>query len=311
MHRRCERTENLCIRTAVEAVVMNRTKLIRTGATLLLSSPLFAGCIFTMADDTAGDGSDSAVSDTDVGDDTGVSSNATAPSDDSSSDDSSNVDESGGETTDGPVGECSETLIVDGGFEAGTPSTAWTEASDAFGTPICDVNCTADEGAGPYAGDWYAWFGGVEEAEHAAVTQHVNLDGTSAYLSFRFEINASAGTGDDVFTVTIDDQTVFMATDLEIEDYASYTPISIDVSDFAAGDHVVEIKADLAGTGLSSFFVDEVAMVTCDDGGDSSGSDDGSSSGDDSGTSDDGSSSDDGASESGSSEGGESSSTGN
>ncbi|HWB75006.1 MAG TPA: hypothetical protein VG755_08615 [Nannocystaceae bacterium] len=285
---------------------MNRTKLLRTGASLLLSSPLFAGCIFTMADDSAGDGSDSAVSDTDFDDDTGVSSNATTPSDDSSSDDSSNVDESGGETTDGPVGECSETLIVDGGFEAGTPSTAWTEASDAFGTPICDVDCTTDEGAGPYAGDWYAWFGGVEEAEHASVTQHVSLDGTSAYLSFRFEINASAGTGDDVFTVTIDDETVFMATDLEIEDYASYTPISIDVSDFGAGDHVVELRAELAGTGLSSFFVDEVAMVTCDDGSDSSGSDDASSDT----TAADSGSSDDGATDSGSSDDGSSSDDG-
>lgn len=294
---------------------MNRTKLIRTGATLLLSSPLFAGCIFTMADDSAGDGNgDSAVSDTDVGDDTGVSSNAdTNQGDDSSSDDSGNVDETDGGTTDGPVGECSETRIVDGGFEAGTPSTAWTEASDAFGTPICDTSCTTDEGAGPYAGDWYAWFGGVAEVEHASVTQHVTIDGTNAYLSFRFEINASAGTGDDVFSVTVDDQTVFTATDLEIDDYASYTPISIDVSDFADGaDHVVQLKSEHAGTGMTSFFADEVALVSCDDAGGSSGSDDGSGSGDDSGGSSDGGATDDsgGSSDGGATDSGGSSDSG-
>lgn len=255
---------------------MITTKLTRSGATLLLCSPLFAGCLLTMGngDDNSDNGDNGSASDTDLPSDTSFSSpSGTGQVDSSAGDDESGVDETDGGTTDGPSGECSETRIVDGGFELGTPSSAWTEASAQFGSPICDTGCTAEEGAAPYAGDWYAWFGGVAEVEHASVSQSVTLDGDSAYLSFRFEINASAGTGDDVFTVTIDGQTVFMATDLEIEDYASYTPISIDVSEFIDdGDHVVEFTSDHLGTGMSSFFLDEVALAICDEGGESSSS---------------------------------------
>lgn len=269
---------------------------------------MFGGCLLTMADDAGNDDGNSSVSDTEDSSDPSVSSQSeTSPADSSSGVDESESgdesdDESGGGTTDGPSGECSETRIVDGGFEAGSPSTAWTEASEQFGTPICDSSCTEEEGAAAYAGDWFAWFGGVTEAEHASVSQSVTLDGDSAYLSFRFQINAGAGTGDDVFTVTIDGETVFMATDLEIDDYAGYTPISIDVSDFIGeGDHVVEFKSDHLGTGMTSFFLDEAALVTCAEGGESSSSGGEDTTAADSGTSEDGSS--DGGSDSGSSDG--------
>lgn len=289
---------------------MTTTKLIRSAATLFLCSPLFAGCILTTSgdEDTGNDDSNDAASDTDFPSETSDTPLSDTDQLDSSSGDaeSGNVDDTGGETTDGPTGECSETRIVDGGFEGGTPSAAWTEASSQFGTPICDAGCTQEEGAVPYAGDWYAWFGGVADAEQASVSQSVTLDGDSAYLSFRFVINASAGTGDDVFTVTIDGQTVFMATDLEIEDFASYTPISIDVSDFIdGGEHVVAFSSDHLGTGMTSFFLDEVALAICDEGGESSSSGGSDTTAADSGTTDD-------TSDSGSSEGssGESSSTG-
>jgi len=299
----------------VEEIVMTTTKLIRSGATLLLCSPLFAGCILTTGSDDANDDDNSSASDTDIPSDTsGSSLSSTSPVDSSAGDDESgSFDETGGETTDGPTGDCSETRIVDGGFEAGTPSSVWTEASAQFGTPICDTGCTEEEGAAPYAGDWFAWFGGVAEAEQASVSQSITLDGDSAYLSFRFEINASAGTGDDVFTVTIDGQTVFMATDLEIENYATYTPITIDVSEFIdGGDHVVALESDHLGTGMSSFFLDEVALVTCDEGGESSssGSGDSESTAGDSGSSGDSTEGDSSGSSDGSSDDGGSSSTG-
>ncbi|MBC8073694.1 MAG: hypothetical protein IAG13_35560 [Deltaproteobacteria bacterium] len=301
---------------------MINTKLIRSGVTLALCAPMFGGCLLTVGSE---DDDDSASDTDDIPSDTSFSSDDDDDDDDGNDDESSSVGDDGnsddgsdGGTTEGPVGECSETRIVDGGFEAGTPSTAWTEASEQFGSPICDVGCTEEEGAAPYAGEWFAWFGGVADAEQASVSQSVTLDGATAFLSFRFQINAGAGTGDDVFTVTIDGDPVFMATDLEIEDYAGYTPLSIDVSDFVGeGEHVVEFRSDHLGTGMSSFFLDEVALVTCDESGESSSSgDDGTtaaddSSGDDSsdGSSSDGSSSD-GSSSDGSSGDSDSSSTG-
>jgi hypothetical protein len=256
--------------SGVEEADMRKTMLVRSGCALLLLAPLFGGCLITTNSD---DGNNSSPSDTSGSEGATVSSFSATNVDSGSS---GVADESGGsegETTVGPTGDCSDTKIVDGGFEAGTPSTAWTEASDQFGTPICDVGCTEDAGAVPYAGDWFAWFGGVAEAEHASVSQTVTIDGTSAFLAFRFEINASGGMGDDVFTVTIDDTMVFMASDAEIADFSGYTPVSVDVSNFADGaDHLVEFRSDFPGTGLSNFFLDEVSLVTCTEGTDSSGS---------------------------------------
>ncbi|HWB77085.1 MAG TPA: hypothetical protein VG755_19085 [Nannocystaceae bacterium] len=274
--------------------------------TCLLCSPLVAGCLITTNSDDD-DGNSSA--------DTGNSSVETSFSsfsDTQQVDTSSGVDESGtesvGETTVGPMGDCSETRIVDGGFEAGAGAMIWDEASEQFGTPICDAGCTEDEGAEPYAGDFFAWYGGVAEEEHASVSQDVMFEGDNAYLSFRFEINAGAGTGDDVFSVLIGDETVFMATDLEVDDYASYTLVSLDVSDFVAGgEQSVEFRSDHLGTGLSNFFLDEVVLVTCTTGGassSSSGSDTtaaDSSSGSGSSDSSGSGSSDSGSSDSGSS----------
>ena len=251
---------------------MSTKKLVRSGLSSLLCSSLVAGCLITTnSDDDNGSNGTADTSDS-------VESTFVSFSDTNQTGSSSGLDESGtgdsvGETTVGPSGDCSETRIVDGGFEAGTPSDVWTEMSQQFGTPICDTGCTDDEGAVPYAGDWFAWFGGVAEAEQASVSQTVTLDGTSAFLSFRFEINAGAGTGDDVFTVTIDDTTVFMATDLDVDDFGSYTLVSLDISDFAsAGDHVVEFRSDHLGTGLSNFFLDEIVLLSCTEGSDSSSS---------------------------------------
>jgi len=57
---------------------------------------------------------------------------------------------------------------------------------------------------------------------------------------------------------------VFMVTDAEIGSYSGYTPISIDISDLVDGaDHLVTFESEHPGSGLSNFFLDEVALVTC------------------------------------------------
>lgn len=284
---------------------MRTTKLVRTGLPLLMSPLLAAGCLIGTNSDDDDDGVD----------DTGQ------PADTSSAEDTLPVDDSGedsgsadsvGTSTSTPTGECSESRIVDGGFEAGTPSTVWTEASDQFGTPICDIGCTEDEGAVPYDGTWFAWFGGLAEPEVASVEQTVTIDGETAYLAFRFEINAAAGTGDDTFDVTIDGETVFMVSDADVDRFDSYTPVSIDVSDYADGqDHVVRFEATFPGTGLTNYFLDSVELVTCVEGAATSSSGSGGSS---ESTAADGASSDSssgsGSSSSGSSDSGSSSDAG-
>jgi len=307
------------------------TNIATTGVSILCTALLATGCLITTGSIDDDESSSNTEADTDP--------SATVPTSDPTSDSDSNssVSDSVGETTGMPTGECSDNLIADGGFEDGTPSMAWTETSLNFMTPICDTDCTMDPGADPFVGNWYAWFGGIDtDPEIASVSQLVTIDGQTVFLAFRFQINAAAGTGNDFFEVTVDDETVWLATDAEIADYGGYTPISVDISDFADGNaHTITFTGDVLGEGeLTNFFLDEVSLVACTDGvadttggsssgddtdtgassdttaadttaADSSGSDSGSESGS-SGSSD----SSDSGSESGSSGGSDSSSTG-
>lgn len=282
----------------------------RLSVLLGLGLGLAGGCILTTSEDTAtgnGTGGDDDDSDPDSA---SADDGSTGLVDESGADDNGPDSNDGtDEGTTGPSGDCTEN-VLDPGFEVGTPSDDWTEASEVFGTPICDLSCTEDEGAAPYEGDWWAWFGGVEEPESASVSQDVTIAAAdNIVLSFRFSINASAGTGDDIFRVLVDDAEVFMATDAEMSDFDGYTRVDIDLT--AMGDgavHNIRFESSHAGTGLTSFFVDNVSLLTCDEGGDGStdgGSDSGSTAADstDGGSTDTGSTGDGGSSDSGESSG--------
>ena len=228
-----------------------------------LSLPL-AGCILVADDDD--DVNDTVAYDTDDYDD----SDDSEPDDDDagqSDTDGETGGETGGETdgdTEGDGLECGDNIMADPGFETGTPNEMWEEASALFGTPLCDATCTTDEGAAPYSGDWWIWFGGMDDVEQASMAQTVTFEADHALLAFQFSINAAAGTGDDVFTVSIDDEVVFMATDAEWESYEGYTPIEIDVAAYADGaEHTITFAAETMGGGLTNFFVDDVSLTEC------------------------------------------------
>lgn len=219
---------------------------------------LGSACIITTSED---DGDDVEVTDESGPPPltTGQPSDSTGPVADETS--SGPIDE----TTGGPVGVCTDNLVLDPGFEAGSPSEVWAEASDVFGSPICDTGCTDEMGAAPYAGDWWAWFGGIEgEPENASVAQTITVDPEMAYLSFWFQIRSGAGMGDDVFTVTLGGDTVFMVTDADMPDYDQYRRIDLDVSQWAdGGAYELRFASTHTGDGLTSFFLDEVSLVSC------------------------------------------------
>lgn len=245
---------------------------------VVVCASLAGGCILTTNgdDDTGQEGTGD--------DDNGSATNPSAS--DPTVDDGDDTDDSptspdtgddGDDTTTGPGGECSENLVLDPGFEAGSPSKVWDEASTTFGTPICDTGCTEDTGVGPYEGDWWAWFGGLEEQEAASLAQSVTIPAAeNALLAFRFAINSTTGTGDDEFSVLIDGSEVFGVTDAEMDDYADYTRVEVDITAFADGAaHTIRFESDHPGhpdTGLiTNFFLDSVSLVTCNEGGTESG----------------------------------------
>ncbi len=161
--------------------------------------------------------------------------------------------------------DCEENLLGDPGFELGTPNPSWEEASPLFGSPICDATCTEDVGAGPLSGAWWVWFGGIEMPDTPSVSQEVVVPVGGAVLAFGFSINAAAGGGNDVFTVTLDDETLFIATDDDIVDYGGWQTLLLDVSDFGDGAaHTLRFSGSLTGAGVTNFFVDDVALVSCE-----------------------------------------------
>ena len=97
---------------------------------------LGSACIITTSED---DGDDVEVTDESGTPPltTGQPSDSTGPVADETS--SGPIDE----TTGGPAGVCTDNLVLDPGFEAGSPSAAWAEASDVFGSPICDTSWPA------------------------------------------------------------------------------------------------------------------------------------------------------------------------
>ena len=248
---------------------------------VIVCASLAGGCILTTNGEDDGsqqDGTDDEGAD----DDDSNASNPTSAdeNDDSATDPDTGNDDVSDDGTTGPSGECSENIVMDPGFEAGSPSEVWQEASTTFGTPICDTGCTEDAGVGPYEGEFWAWFGGLEEPEAASVSQTVTIPtAENALLTFRFAINSTTGTGDDEFTVLVDGTPVFMVDDAEMADYADYTRVEVDLTEFADGaEHTVRFESDHsghAGTGLiTNFFLDSVSLVTCNEGGTDSGDSD-------------------------------------
>ncbi|MCP4669543.1 MAG: hypothetical protein GY849_24680, partial [Deltaproteobacteria bacterium] len=155
--------------------------------------------------------------------------------------------------------------LADGGFEAGSPSAVWEEYSDNFPSPICTpTSCGL---AGAQAGDAWAFFGGTTAVETASLAQSFTLFPGPATLGFFAWTAAAGGNGQDRFRILIDDAEVALLTEGDARYTGGYRPLEIDLAAFAdGGSHQLRLEAATAGTpGISSFFVDEVAINACPD----------------------------------------------
>ncbi|MGQ0603252.1 MAG: hypothetical protein ACT4QE_16330 [Anaerolineales bacterium] len=107
----------------------------------------------------------------------------------------------------------------------------------------CDVS-PAQLPAGPYNGEWWAWFGGgiTDTAPIQSITQAVSQTvtlpaGQSASLSFHLWISrADVGTdASDVLRVALGNTTFFTATAQDKTQYSTYRPVRLNLSTLAAG----------------------------------------------------------------------------
>lgn len=178
--------------------------------------------------------------------------------------------------------------VADGGFEAATcdatecTDSAWEQSSTgafANGTgPICragtgsgNTACTGG-GSGAFTGPTWARLGAGYKATAmfgggviSSLEQTVAIPNRPATLSFRLRIINSAGpTGE--FTVEADGAQVFAVTDLA-PGFASYAPVTIDLSSLAGGSPLLRFEGfssqDAVGA-LDSFDIDDISLITVD-----------------------------------------------
>ena len=155
-------------------------------------------------------------------------------------------------------------LVVDGGFEAGTPNPFWTESSTNFGTPLCDLaTCGTGTGTGPASGNFWVWFGGISASEQGLVSQPITFPIGTATLSFAFE-NIVSDSSDDFVEARIDGTPVWTYTGGGIySGLLGYSPISVNIDQYAdGGTYTLEFFSETFAVngGGSNFFIDDVSI---------------------------------------------------
>jgi hypothetical protein len=156
-------------------------------------------------------------------------------------------------------------VIADGTFEAGTPWTAWTvQTSTNFGTPLCDItSCGTGGGASPpFAGNNWAWFGGVAAPETATAGQTVTIpSGGSASLTFQMRIGTVTTPFTDVLNVRVDGTIVQSYPEPAVAE-ADYTLRTISLNAFANGaPHQILFEYIGPSSGTGSYVVDDVSLI--------------------------------------------------
>lgn len=176
---------------------------------------------------------------------------------------SDGADSDGGSS--GGSDDCTD-VVVDGGFEMGPRSSAWTQGSQVFDTVICDATCVSGD-AQARTGDHWVFFGGVAEPDSAFISQTIPIVGTSATLSFHLRVDTNDGSSfTDSLTVLVDDANLLTVDNTMEPDYADYTLVELDLGDFADNSaHLLSFDANLSGEAITSFFIDDVELLGCDE----------------------------------------------
>jgi hypothetical protein len=161
------------------------------------------------------------------------------------------------------------TAIPEGGFEGGTPSPAWAEASSNFGSPICDVgSCGTGNGtAAPRSGAFFAWFGGFTTGvETGSVQQSIAIPAGTAAIEFHSRLGACAAANgaSDFVRLTIDGNELWRrnATDPSCG-ATTYSRNLVDVSALAGPTpRVIRFESTTIGNGAASNLqIDDVSFL--------------------------------------------------
>jgi len=160
--------------------------------------------------------------------------------------------------------------VLDGGFELGTPWTAWTfQSSLASGSPICDLaTCSAGSVRGPKTGSNWINFSHPDgiyfQIAEVGQTVTIPFGAVSASLSFHLWISEVGGVRTDTLEVLVDSTVVATYTEPGLADPV-YLLRTIDLNPFANGlPHAIIFRytGQLLG-GIAAFQVDNIVVQAC------------------------------------------------
>jgi hypothetical protein len=169
-----------------------------------------------------------------------------------------------------PVAHDTHEIVADGSFEGGSPSSAWTESSAVFGTPLSQATLGTAGGSGTHTGDWLAWFGGTGfGSETAMLSQTLVMPKGAGRLTFWTEAPI-CGSAADLFQAQIDGTTVFQMTGTDATcGEQTYIQRSALLSTWAdGGSHTLTFTSQVTGAPASNllsvttsnFLLDDVSI---------------------------------------------------
>jgi flagellin-like hook-associated protein FlgL len=155
-------------------------------------------------------------------------------------------------------------ILVDPGFEQSVAgdSPGWEEADSLFGSPLCDSSCSSFGINSAHSGDWWAWFGGAEDAGHTgSLSQDVTIPAEATTLTYWYQDPGGTAPLDATLTVKMDDDVLKTYTETE-EGMADYAQETVDITDYADGaSHTLSFSYENGPEdGLAAFFVDDVSI---------------------------------------------------
>jgi len=154
-------------------------------------------------------------------------------------------------------------LLGDGGFELGSqPASPWQQYSRWFGTPLCSVAACGGYGTAlPRSGQWWAWFGGINQPEEGSLEQTLTIPAGRAFLRY-FLQTKGCGSPSDFIQILVDDSEVWRQTAAEINCWdTQYNQWEIDLSPFADGQtHRLKIYSLQSTSAPTNFFLDDLML---------------------------------------------------
>ena len=163
--------------------------------------------------------------------------------------------------TDGFDGAAVQNPVEDSSFEASVAGSGpWDSTSDNFGTALCTAGCGDGGGtAGVHTGSAWVWFGGIDAAEDATVSQSVTIPSGPSYLNFWLWIGVVNG-GTSNMDVSVDG-TVVASFPEPVDADAGYVQRSVDIGAYADdAAHTIEFHYTETDGILSTYNLDDVTI---------------------------------------------------